>query len=306
MTPSGTYPSLPVSYHATSFPHHRSEPGLSLHHILLFAVPESSSSELKSPNMLRCGMLGRFTGDLSHVSTQRLLQSSRNFPRVRSACQLSIFPQSIGRRTLLRVKLPNAARAYATSTAQGRKRRTAAKKVGSRATKEAGATRKRATASKTKKTTTRAKKPVKSKSQPRKPGPRPKTEKQKDAAKAKKARTDLQELRDVALVEPKSGAHTAWGVLFAEQGVKNKGKERGSSAKAAAAIFKTFTQDELEVTVCMVAVINPSLSCISSTTPVSPMSTRQLARSYTDLGSDDILQSKFAWPMALVPLCDGG
>lgn len=173
----------------------------------------------------------------------------------------STLPLRLGRVKLVRSLPVPIERCYATSTPVSRPKAHTGRTTSTRKPRAAAAPK---VASKTKapskKTPSTAKKPrakkaavkpktkakAKAKPKPKKKVRKPLTEKQLSLATAKKKRSDLKALKEIALAIPHGKPYTAWTVFFAEQ-VKGKSVGAQNIAKDASAEYRNLSTERREV-----------------------------------------------------------
>ena len=173
----------------------------------------------------------------------------------------STLPLRLGRVKLVRSLPVPAERYYANPTPVSRPKAHTGRTTSTRKPRAAAAPK---VASKTKapskKTTSTAKKPrtrkaaakpktkprTKAKPKPKKKAKKPLTEKQLSLAAAKKKRSDLKALKEIALPIPHGKPSTAWTVFFTEQ-VKGKSVVARNVAKDASAEYRNLSTERREV-----------------------------------------------------------
>ena len=177
----------------------------------------------------------------------------------------STLPLRLGRVQLVRSLPIPTERCYATSAPVSRPKAHTGRTTSTRKPRAAAAPKPAGkTKAPSKKTTTTAKKPrakkaaakSKKKARPKaKPKPKPKkkvrkplTEKQLSLAAAKKKRSDLKALKEIALAIPHGKPSTAWSVFFVEQ-VKGKSVAVQNLAKDASAGYRNLSTERREVSI---------------------------------------------------------
>ena len=197
--------------------------------------------------------------------TTMLASASQAFGRLSSIQPIancrSTLPLRLGRVKLVRSLPIPAERCYANSTPVSRPKAHTGRTTSTRKPRAAAAPK---VASKTKapskKTTSTVKKPTarkaaakpksktrtKAKARPKKKVKKPLTEKQLSLAAAKKKRSDLKALKEIALPIPGGKPATAWTVFFAEQ-LKGKSVVARNLAKDAGAEYRNLSTERREV-----------------------------------------------------------
>ena len=177
----------------------------------------------------------------------------------------STLPLRLGRVKLVRSLPIPTERCYATSAPVSRPKAHTGRTTSTRKPRAAAAPKpagKTKAPSKKTKTTTTTKKPrrkkaaaksktkarTKAKPKPKKKVRKPLTEKQLSLAAAKKKRSDLKALKEIALAIPHGKPSTAWSVFFAEQ-VKGKSVAVQNLAKDASAGYRNLSTERREVSI---------------------------------------------------------